>query len=52
MDRQELINSITDENQRNLIKISRLLGLSAKDIHKQLTKSLDSRALPLKTVER
>jgi hypothetical protein len=32
MDRQELINSITDENQRNFIKISRLLGLSARSV--------------------
>jgi hypothetical protein len=32
MNKQELINSITDENQRNFIKIGRLLGLSARSV--------------------
>jgi hypothetical protein len=51
MDRQELISSVTDQEQRSFIKICLILDKSATSIHNQLKSGLGSRAYALRTVE-
>ena len=51
MDRQELISSVTDQEQRSFIKICLILDKSATFIHNQLKSGLGSRAYALRTVE-
>jgi hypothetical protein len=50
MDKEKLINSVSDIEQRSFIKIGLLLDLPGTSTHKQLAKALGTRALPLRTV--
>jgi hypothetical protein len=52
MNREELIRSVTDEDQRSFIKISVLLNEPAAKIHKLPTSALHGSAHSLRTVQR
>jgi transposase len=49
---EEIIRSVTDQEQRSFIEISYLLNLPASFIHKQLKKALPRRTVSRRTVER
>lgn len=51
MNRSDLINSISEFDQRNFIKIEVLLGKCATDIHKDLVKAIGGSAYSLRTVQ-
>lgn len=51
MNRNDLINSISEIDQRNFIKFEVLLGKCATDIHKDLVKAIGGAAYSLRTVQ-
>ena len=51
MDREALSQTVTDQEQRSFIKIGKLIGWSAGEIHRLLVRGLQGRAMALKTVE-
>jgi histone-lysine N-methyltransferase SETMAR len=52
MDKEQLVNSVTDLEQRTFIKFGVILGKNAKEIHNDLIKALGSMAYPHSTVRR
>jgi hypothetical protein len=52
MNKEELILSVTDQEQRGFIKIARIMGWTAGAIHHELNKHLKNKAMPKKSVER
>jgi len=52
MNRQEIISSVTDYEQRAFIKFGFLLNRSGPDIYRDLTTAIGRSAYPLRTVQR